>query len=28
MSLRGQKSLAKMMSVGGRLTPPACHPTK
>jgi hypothetical protein len=27
-SLRGQASLAKMMSIGGKLTALACHPTK
>jgi len=28
MSLRGQASWAKMMSLRGKLTAPACHPTK
>jgi hypothetical protein len=28
MSLRGQASWAKMTSLGGKLTAPACHPTK
>jgi hypothetical protein len=28
MSLRGQASLAKMMSSGGKITALACHPTK
>jgi len=27
-SLRGQASWPKMMSLGGKLTAPACHPTK
>jgi hypothetical protein len=28
MSFRGQASWAKVISLGGRLTAPACHPTK
>jgi hypothetical protein len=28
MSLRGQASWAKMTSLRGKLTVPACHPTK
>jgi hypothetical protein len=28
MSLRGQASWAKMMSLRGKLTAPVCHPTK
>jgi hypothetical protein len=28
MSLRGKASWAKMTSPGGKLTAPACHPTK
>jgi hypothetical protein len=28
MSFRGQASWAKMTSLGGKLTPQVCHPTK